>query len=306
MPPATAAPSSLHVYPTLTHPLKPEKIPTTVCATPVQRTVIEGTPVVELVQEAGVNERKCTDTQALVLFLIFLLYAHYLAISTIISGGGVARLTHSVNFSGKICGASPGMAAQPYLYYPLDVSNGMLHKEVKVLPGARRCLKSCPTSEDVKQRKVIPITRTQIDRAPLGTTSTLVEYYVYTPVYATIPVAGRLCYPSDSAVALQLSQHVLTRPLITYRAALGGISTAYPVILLSAVVSLGLSIFYTWSFKVCPKLALMTSAFVAVIASCFLGSGFLYDAVAPAAHKVASTLYRFPAETVLSFAVHQR
>lgn len=282
------------------HPRGGHGAPTTISAAPVRRTMIEGTPVVQLIKEAGVNERKCTDVRMLGVFLTFLICMGYLALSVLVTGNGTVRLTHSVNFNGKVCGASPSVRHQPYLYYPLDASVKDAHGGVKVLPGARRCLKTCPSPEDVRQHKVIPITRTQIDRAPLGITSTLVEYSIYTPVYASVPVAGRLCFPEDNNLAYQLSQHVLIRPLLSFRAVLGGLITAYPVLLMASVTALGLSTAYMWLFKACPKLALLVSAFVAVLVGFSLGFGLLMKVSDVPVSGTPGFLFRLPAETALT------
>lgn len=256
-------------------------MPQTITASPIRTAAVEGMPIIRIEKESGSNERKCTDVRSLVAFISFLSLSVYIA-ALAISNGSIGRLTHGVNHNGGICGSGSSLGGYPYLYYPLDPTSST----ARLLPNARKCLRSCPSDTDVQAHRVVPITRTQIERNSRGTSSSVLEYTVNTPVYATVAISGRLCLPVDPSLSYQLMQEILRQPVHSYRALVGSVLNGWSVIIGVTVFSFLLGLVHTWMFKTIPRLLIFVAGLVGVWAGVVLGISLL----ASAAHSVVEVV----------------
>eukprot|EP01068_Selenidium_serpulae_P018393 Selendium_serpulae@DN6454_c2_g1_i1.p1 len=213
--------------------------------------------------------RKTTDMWALVLLLAFLAGGVVVAVDST-ARGSIPSLYRGVNYSGLVCGVDPPVLDMPFLYFPLDPTKST-HS---LLLKDGRCVEACPSVDDVKAKRTIPVSRRDTQLDPKHGSAVVMEFRVQTPVYATRLVANSFCVPADAALARQLTPILASRSS-QLSMALGGVASAWPVIVMFVGLGYALTVLmWVVMIRATAMLAVALSVAGAVV-GCVMGGGYI-------------------------------
>lgn len=181
-------------------------------------------------------ERSCGDPVCFVLFaatVIYLVWAQRYAIDH----GSLLELTGLPNGQGLVCGVSGPVAQKPFLYLcPGQVA----------LPSELACLAHCPVSAHTHIAKSVCPSSPQ-------------------PDYPSIPVAGKLCLPSDPIQYKKLAKMSYQNGVDSFLGVLVEICKAWPLLVLCIAGTVGLSYMYLSILNRDPSSTFGTSVNLCVV-----------------------------------------
>eukprot|EP00914_Ancora_sagittata_P017159 GHVO01033857.1.p1 GENE.GHVO01033857.1~~GHVO01033857.1.p1 ORF type:complete len:683 (-),score=10.83 GHVO01033857.1:116-2164(-) len=230
--------------------------------------------------------RSMTDSGCFVIFAVFLAGMGIVALYSLMHGEP-ARLYKGVNFNGKTCGYHAGVQQLPYLYYPLDPSNS---NSMTLLVEDGRCVKFCPSSEDVKAGRTIPVTKRHTEPGKDGGSVLTVEYNLHTPAYSSEIVGNALCLPKESRLRAQAA-HAFGIRWRQIAFAIGSMSAAFPVMISYAVVGVAVAIGITSLLQWIPSLVLWVSSIYLVCTMIGGGISLMHFGNRGLIHDIGATIF---------------
>eukprot|EP01069_Polyplicarium_translucidae_P003480 Polyplicarium_translucidae@DN2325_c0_g1_i1.p1 len=231
------------------------------------------------------RKRAFTDGGCFVAFVAFLAVMAFVAWYAL-AEGAPARLYRGVNFNGKICGYDRGVIDLPYLYFPLDPSTS----RPNLLVQDGRCVRFCPSNEDVKVGRTIPVSRRHTDVDEDGSSALTVEYNVESPAYASEVVGNAFCLPKDEKLRADAASALRS----TWRQvafAIGSMSSAFPVIVSYVIVATVMAFTVTWLLRFIPSLVLWLSSIYLVCLLVGGGIGLIRHGTYGKLHEVAALVF---------------
>mmetsp|Transcript_112303 Transcript_112303/g.194719 ORF Transcript_112303/g.194719 Transcript_112303/m.194719 type:complete len:794 (+) Transcript_112303:96-2477(+) len=209
--------------------------------------------------DSGIVPRRCTDFKCCGMFMVFAcitLSAWVVAKAK----GNIGRLTHGVDYYGRICGEDIGVDNMPWLFWCRDdaPSTGL---PTALALSKPTCVPQCPWSLEgaaIQCLRPASVVTTTMGPGAFGTVKTqevtMVESIIKTAPYPTKPRGGRYCMPVDenlhTTVVENAPQFDFMGRLMT---SLGALGHLWWVLALVAALSLTLSWLYLKTLEYCPK-----------------------------------------------------
>jgi len=213
-------------------------------------------------KSTGQAPRRCTDVQCCFQFLVVAIGALTL-VAVCKQHGNMGRLTHGVDYYGRVCGVDAGVENMPFLFWCRGDAPAA---GVPALLDLDRpsCVPYCPTSSNVTVR--IPClqhaekTTSSIPGGQFGNVETLMvqmqESLVMTTPYATRPRGGRYCIPLDKTLEdLVLTSPKALGPFSANRilTTLGTLGHLYWLLLIATILSIAGGFGFLFAMKHCPR-----------------------------------------------------
>lgn len=215
------------------------------------------------------SRHSCTDVFCCLLFFAALsAFALLWMWST--AHGNVGKLFHGIDYHGQICGISPNVSQQPYLYWcPLSMDQGVLDLNLQ----KPICVTSCPGArQGPGQASALYGTQPECEvvSGPEGISS-----------YRTRIFLGRYCLPHAGngeyrAMARQITRGRLKDWRHAAIDALSSIPAAWPVLIGSFFISILLGYVYLAMLRHCAEPLIFISMLLSVLGLCVLG-GLLWS-----------------------------
>jgi len=165
-----------------------------------------------------------------------------------VQNGDIKRLTALPDYEGNICGEN---GQGQYLYFCQSASILDLHHQI--------CINSCPVDSSTS----VYCRYTQSQQA----------------AYATHPVAGMLCLPTDAGLLAQVKTLFNSNAYLHSAAEFASIASEPEILVMGAVLSGLLSFTYLFLIHCCAQVFVWISLVIAIIVPGGLGGGLLYEAL---------------------------
>jgi len=243
---------------------------------------------IQIDSATGQAPRRCTDLACCFVFMVYMLLCLTLVFNAH-RHGNMGRLTHGVDYYGRVCGVDPGVENMPFLFWcRADPESTLTPTSLDL--DRPSCVPYCPASNNMSV--TIPCLlknkhqSSQVPGAQFGNVKTLVfemqESIVQTAPYATTPRGGRYCIP-DPKVAPDLNALVLSdnRALGTFSTnrfltVLGTLGHLWWLLAICCLTSCFLGYAFNYSIKTCPRSIVYPFTYPAVILFGLFGLGFTF------------------------------
>lgn len=228
---------------------------------------------------------RCTDILCLAVFLAAVCGLAYIGVFYSSVHGDIRRLYHGYDFLGDLCGIdntgpnSTGLdkTKTPVLFWCTHKSGIGLDFDHPV------CRESCPSNGSyfscydsavpgAWKDKTDPVK----DLAPGSFARETVYHFRYVKDYATKPLLGVYCYPTESKYASVLMDHLKQNKATEMLIKAASIQNAMPILGASALMAIILGFLYLFLLEKCAHCLVYTSIFILCTVPPVFGGVFTY------------------------------
>lgn len=240
---------------------------------------------IQIDSDTGMSPRRVSDLPCCFIFLLFGLLCLTLVFNAF-QHGNMGRLTHGVDYYGRVCGVDAGVENMPFLFWCRADPASTLEPAGLDLDRPS-CVPYCPVS--IGGNVSIPCLQPHKHNSDLvtaeqfGNKKTLVfemqESIVETAPYATRPRGGRYCIPTDPALAdVVLSDNRALGLFSSNRALtlLGTLGHLWWLLALCCLVSIFMGFAFQYSMEHFPRSIVYPFTYPALLLFGIFGIGFAF------------------------------
>eukprot|EP01054_Gregarina_sp_Poly1_P010078 Gregarina_sp_Poly_1__10077@NODE_680_length_6809_cov_177_847375_g513_i0_p1_GENE_NODE_680_length_6809_cov_177_847375_g513_i0NODE_680_length_6809_cov_177_847375_g513_i0_p1_ORF_typecomplete_len556_score72_78Choline_transpo/PF04515_12/2_5e03Choline_transpo/PF04515_12/1_5e03Choline_transpo/PF04515_12/7_4e09_NODE_680_length_6809_cov_177_847375_g513_i036695336 len=233
----------------------------------------------DYVEDSLYRGRRKTDTRVSLLFTSCLtLFIALMAKLLWTHASDVGSLGHARNYQGLACGYDAPVAALPLLFVPIDPADG---KALRLLANRAMCVSRCPDQTDVGAKAYLDVPEVALMQDKSKSTMMSLLHSVRSPVYASRPFAGAICFPEHKGLAEQVQEVFESHLYLSgLRLVAGGLWMAAPLLVGSLLLCIGVTWLTLLLMKGNGNILLVFWLAAAALASFLHGSHLLVTATA--------------------------